>query len=177
MDPALKIDVAYNVSGPFLPPDQRELEEFYAWELEREQHVRFDNLYAFNNYALGRFANQLKREGKFDYYLDLLSENYNGAVVARMMCRSQVNVDYDGRLYDCEVNHVLGLPLDGPRNVRDLVDEPLGPRTIATLPRTPSATVAPPDAAAPAAAASWTSTASEGERVVCAHMRRLTTAS
>ena len=134
MDPALKIDVAYNVSGPFLPPDQRELEEFYAWELEREQHVRFDNLYAFNNYALGRFANQLKREGKFDYYLDLLSENYNGAVVARMMCRSQVNVDYDGRLYDCEVNHVLGLLLDGPRNVRDLVDEPLGPRTIATSP-------------------------------------------
>ena len=134
VDPALKIDVAYNVSGPFLPPDQRELEEFYAWELEREQHVRFDNLYAFNNYALGRFANQLKREGKFDYYLDLLSENYNGAVVARMMCRSQVNVDYDGRLYDCEVNHVLGLPLDGPRNVRDLVDEPLGPRTIATSP-------------------------------------------
>ena len=122
VDPALKIDVAYNVSGPFLPPDQREL------------HVRFDNLYAFNNYALGRFANQLKREGKFDYYLDLLSENYNGAVVARMMCRSQVNVDYDGRLYDCEVNHVLGLPLDGPRNVRDLVDEPLGPRTIATSP-------------------------------------------
>lgn len=134
VDPALKIDVAYNVSGPFLPPDQRELEEFYAWELEREQHVKFDNLYAFNNYALGRFANQLKHEGKFDYYLDLLSENYNGAVVARMMCRSQVNVDYDGRLYDCEVNHVLGLPLDGPRNVRDLVDEPLGPRTIATSP-------------------------------------------
>ena len=28
VDPALKIDVAYNVSGPFLPPDQRELEEF-----------------------------------------------------------------------------------------------------------------------------------------------------
>lgn len=134
VDPALKIDVAYNVSGPFLPPDQRELEEFYAWELEREQHVSFDNLYAFNNYALGRFANQLKHEGKFDYYLDLLSENYNAAVVARMMCRTQVNVDWDGGLYDCEVNHVLGLPLDGPRNVRDIVDEPLGVRTIATNP-------------------------------------------
>ena len=133
-DPDLKIDLAYNVSGPFLPPDQRELEEFYAFELEREQNVKFDNLFAFNNYALGRFANQLKYEGKFDYYLDLLSENYNAAVVARMMCRSQVNVDYDGRLYDCEVNHVLGLPLDGPQNVRDIAAEPLGVRTIATSP-------------------------------------------
>lgn len=133
-DPSLKIDVAYNVSGPFLPPDQRELEEFYASELEREQHVKFDNLFAFNNYALGRFANELKYEGKFDYYLNLLAENYNAAVVARMMCRSQVNVDYDGRLYDCEVNHVLGLPLDGPRNVRDIVDEPLDARTVATSP-------------------------------------------
>ena len=28
-DPRLKLDVAYNVSGPFLPPDQRELEEYY----------------------------------------------------------------------------------------------------------------------------------------------------
>lgn len=110
-DPRLKLDIAYNVSGPFLPPDQRELEEYYAYELEREQGIVFDNLYAFNNYALGRFAHYLKREGKFEYYLDLLADNYNGAVVARMMCRSQVNVDWDGTLYDCEVNHVLGLPI------------------------------------------------------------------
>lgn len=111
IDPSLKLDVAYNVSGPFLPPDQRELEEYYAFELEREQGVKFDNLYAFNNWALGRFATHLKSEQKFDYYLNLLSENYNAAVVAHMMCRSQINVDVDGRLYDCEVNHVLGLPI------------------------------------------------------------------
>lgn len=99
-DPALKLDLAYNVNGPFLPPDQRELEEYYAYELEREQGVKFNNLYAFNNYALGRFAALLKREGKFDYYLNLLSENYNAAVVARMMCRTQVNVDWDGSLME-----------------------------------------------------------------------------
>lgn len=99
-NPALKLDIAYNVNGPFLPPDQRELEEYYAYELEREQGVKFNNLYAFNNYALGRFAALLKREGKFDYYLNLLSENYNAAVVARMMCRTQVNVDWDGSLME-----------------------------------------------------------------------------
>lgn len=134
IEPDLKIDLAYNVSGPFLPPDQRELEEFYAHELEREQQVKFNSLYAFNNYALGRFANLLKREGKFDYYLDLLSENYNAAVVAHMMCRTQVNVDFDGRLYDCEVNHVLGLPIEGAKTIHDIAAEPMGIRTIATNP-------------------------------------------
>lgn len=133
-DPDFVIDLAYNVSGPFLPPDQHELEDFYAYELEREQQVQFNSLYAFNNYPLGRFAYQLKHEGKFEYYLGLLDENYNGAVVARMMCRSQVNVDYDGGLYDCEANHVLGLPLDGPRNVRDIARAPLQVRSIATSP-------------------------------------------
>lgn len=150
-DPELKLDLAYNVSGPFLPPDQHELEDYYAYELKREQGVVFDNLYAFNNYALGRFANQLKYEGKFDRCLKLLTDNYNGAVVARIMCRSQVNVDWDGRLYDCEANHVLGLPIrksalvdengsavegeeDRALTVRDLSTHPLPRRRIAVNP-------------------------------------------
>ncbi len=134
IDPELQIDLAYNVDGPFLPPDQRELEEFYAYQLRKSQGVEFNALYAFNNYPLGRFAHLLEAKGKTDYYLKLLADNYNGAVVAHMMCRTQVNVDWDGSLYDCEPCHVLGLPLDGPRNVRDIVDAPLLPRRIATNP-------------------------------------------
>ena len=134
IDPELQIDLVYNVDGPFLPPDQRELEEFYAYQLKKSQGVEFNALYAFNNYPLGRFAHLLEAKGKTDYYLQLLAENYNGAVVAHMMCRTQVNVDWDGGLYDCEANHVLGMRLDGPRNVRDIVDAPLPQRTIVTNP-------------------------------------------
>ncbi len=136
-DPRLVLDIAYNVIGPFLPPDQGELQEFYAYELGRSQRIRFNGLFAFNNWCLGRFAAKLMREHKFDYYLDLLSENYNSAVVARMMCRSQVNVDFDGRLYDCEVNHVLGLPItrDGRElTVHDISERPLGRREIIVSP-------------------------------------------
>ena len=50
------------------------------------------------------------------------------------MCRTQINVDYDGGLYDCEANHVLGLPIDGPKNIRDIVDTPLAQRRIAANP-------------------------------------------
>lgn len=133
-DPELALDLVYNVDGPYLPPDQRELEEFYAYQLKKTQGVRFDGLYALSNYALGRFGARLDRENKLDYYLKLLADNYNGAVVAHMMCRKQVDVDWDGRLYDCEANHVLGLPLEGALNVRDIVDAPLQPRRIRTNP-------------------------------------------
>lgn len=133
-DPELQIDLVYNVDGPFLPPDQRELEEFYAYQLKRSEGVAFNGLYAFNNYALGRFAALLEREGKMDYYLDLLAENYNASVVAHMMCRTQVNVDWDGRLYDCEVNHVLGLPIEGAPSIEDIRHEPLPTRAIRTNP-------------------------------------------
>lgn len=134
----LQIDLVYNVDGPFLPPDQRELEDLYKYELQQAEHVDFNGMYAFNNYCLGRFANRMKEQQKFDYYLKLLSDNYNGAVVASMMCRSQVNVDWDGGLYDCEVNHVLELPLcaeDGKKlTIADIVDEPLQTRAIRTSP-------------------------------------------
>ena len=133
-DPELQIDLVYNVDGPFLPPDQRELEEFYAYELKSSEGVDFNGLYAFNNYALGRFAAQLERAGKMDYYLDLLAENYNGSVVAHMMCRNQVNVDWDGRLYDCEANHVLGLPIEEAASIQDIRSAPLPTRTIRTNP-------------------------------------------
>ncbi len=138
-DPELQIDLVYNVDGPFLPPDQRELEEFYAYQLKKDQGVDFNALYAFNNFTLGRFAHQLDRAGKMDYYLKLLADNYNGAVVAHMMCRTQVNVDWDGRLYDCECNHVLELPIRDETGLRaltvhDIVDTPLAQRTVRTNP-------------------------------------------
>lgn len=136
--PELQIDLVYNVDGPFLPPDQRELEELYKYELQQAEGVDFNGMYAFNNYCLGRFATQMKAQHKFDYYLKLLADNYNGAVVASMMCRTMVNVDYDGGLYDCEVNHVLGLPITGEDgralNVRDIACQPLGQRSIRTSP-------------------------------------------
>lgn len=107
----LTLDLVYNVSGPFLPWPQNLLEDAYRVYLERDHGVCFDNLLAFNNYALGRFAHDLLDAGMLDDYLALLADNFNAMAVTRMMCLDQVNVDVDGRLYDCEVNHVLGLPI------------------------------------------------------------------
>lgn len=107
----LQLDLVYNVSGPFLPPPQDLLGDLYRAELKEREGIEFDELFAFNNYPLGRFAHDLLDANMFDTYLKLLVDNFNALAVQRMMCRDQVNVDVDGRLYDCEVNHVLGLPI------------------------------------------------------------------
>lgn len=133
----LVLDLVYNVAGPFLPWPQSLIEEAYRVRLEQDEHVRFDDLLAFNNYALGRFADDLLDSGTFEGYLSLLADNFNAMAVTRMMCLDQVNVDVDGRLYDCEVNHVLGLPLQiegRDATILDLANGQLPPRQIRTSP-------------------------------------------
>ena len=133
----LVLDLVFNVAGPFLPPPQYMIEEAYRVKLEQEQGIRFDNLLAFNNYAIGRFAEDLLDSGMFDRYLALLADNFNAMAITRMMCLDQVNVDYDGRLYDCEVNHVLGLTLqhDGrDATIFDMVNGQLPSSCVRTHP-------------------------------------------
>ncbi len=133
----LVLDLVFNVAGPFLPPPQDMIEEAYRVKLEQEQGIRFDSLLAFNNYALGRFAEDLLDSGMFDTYLALLADNFNAMAVTRMMCLDQINVDYDGRLYDCEVNHVLGLCLQcegRDATISDMASGQLPPRQVRTHP-------------------------------------------
>lgn len=136
-DPRLVLNLVYNVAGPFLPLPQDMIETAYHTVLERDQGVRFNHLFAFNNWALGRFAHDLLDAGMFDDYLALLADNFNAMAVTRMMCLNQVNADWDGRLYDCEVNHVLGLPLqiDGrDATILDMAEGQLPPRQVRTNP-------------------------------------------
>ena len=133
----LKLDLVYNVAGPFLPLPQDMIESIYHKVLERDQGVKFDHLFAFNNWACGRFAADLLDMGMFDDYLALLADNFNAMSITRLMCRDMVNVDYDGRLYDCEPNHVLGLPIqvDGrDAMVDDLLAGQLPTRQVRTNP-------------------------------------------
>lgn len=133
----LTLDLVYNVAGPFLPPPQELVEEAYKEVLAHDQGVSFNSLLAFNNFALGRFAADLCEAGMLEDYLKLLADNFNALAVTRMMCLDQINVDVDGRLYDCECNHVLDMPIqvDGhDATVADLAAGPLPERTVLTHP-------------------------------------------
>lgn len=131
------LNLVYNVSGPFLPPPQALLADAYRTKLSEGEGIEFNELFAFNNWPLGRFANDLTDSGLFDQYLTLLYNNFNAHAAGRIMCKDMINVDYDGRLYDCEVNHVLELPVQvngKDAYIEDFTDKPLPKRPIITNP-------------------------------------------
>ncbi|MEO8197258.1 MAG: arsenosugar biosynthesis radical SAM (seleno)protein ArsS [Thermoanaerobaculia bacterium] len=108
---ALGLDLVYNPLGPSLPPAQGELEHDYKRELGERFGIEFHRLLTITNMPIKRFAEQLARLGKTEAYQALLVAHFNPATVEGLMCRSQISVDWLGRLYDCDFNLMLDLPL------------------------------------------------------------------
>jgi len=71
--------------------------------------IVFHRLYTITNQPIARFAEDLRRQGKWDQYLELLAGSFNPAIVPGLMCRRTLSVDYRGELYDCDFNQMLGL--------------------------------------------------------------------
>jgi len=117
----LRLDLVYNPVGASLPPPQAELEEQYREELARNFGIVFDSLLTITNMPIARFANQLRTTGSHSAYMSLLVNHFNPATVDGLMCRSLVSVGWDGRLYDCDFNQMLEIPL-GDRAVSTIWD-------------------------------------------------------
>lgn len=136
VDKNLPLRLVYNPAGPFLPPNQEELEIDYRNHLRREYGVEFTDLITITNVPIKRFADDLKSENKFDDYLDTLYDNFNPQVLENIMCRTFLSVAYDGTLYDCDFNQALRLNLceeDGKKlNIKDLDSSALENRKIIT---------------------------------------------
>jgi radical SAM/Cys-rich protein len=110
-DSPLRLDLVYNPLGPSLPGAQQQLEADYKRELGQHFGIRFHRLLTITNMPIRRFADQLARLGRGEEYQALLERSFNPATVAGLMCRHQVSVDWNGRLYDCDFNLMLELPL------------------------------------------------------------------
>jgi radical SAM/Cys-rich protein len=107
----LRLDLVYNPIGASLPPPQAELEARYHGELAHNFGVVFDHLLTITNMPIARFANQLRTTGSDSAYMRLLVNHFNPATVDALMCRDLVSVGWDGRLYDCDFNQMLEIPL------------------------------------------------------------------
>ncbi len=107
----LRLDLVYNPIGASLPPPQAELEAQYRDELARNFGIVFDRLLTIANMPIARFANQLRTTGSHSAYMGLLVNHFNPATVDGLMCRSLMSVGWDGRLYDCDFNQMLEIPL------------------------------------------------------------------
>jgi radical SAM/Cys-rich protein len=116
----LLLDLVYNPVAPALPPPQGELEERYREELGGRFGISFHHLLTLTNMPIARFSADLARQGREEEYMSLLVNHFNPATVPGVMCRSLVSVGYDGRLYDCDFNQMLEIPLGaGSRTVWD----------------------------------------------------------
>jgi len=105
----LRLDLVYNPGGGFLPGPQAALETAYKEYLSEHFGITFNGLYTITNVPIGRFREDMEKRGKLEKYLDLLEKSFNAENVEKLMCRHMVNVDWQGRIYDCDFNQVLQL--------------------------------------------------------------------
>ncbi len=110
-DPRLPLSLVYNPQGPSLPPPQAALEADYRRTLEADFGIVFTRLLVLANMPIARFGSTLISKGQFRDYMATLRGAHQAANLERVMCRSLVSVDWQGYLYDCDFNQMLGMPL------------------------------------------------------------------
>lgn len=133
-DPSLRLNLVYNPVGPRLPPPQEGLAADYRRELGERFGLVFNELWTITNMPIRRWRDQLQRQEKLTDYMQLLVGAFNPATVDGLMCRHQIHIDSQGRLYDCDFNHALKLPatLNASRRLWDVTLEQIASRRIAT---------------------------------------------
>ena len=119
-DENLPLNLVYNPGGAYLPPNQNELEKEYKARLKTDFGIEFTHLFVITNNPIGRFGEFLKRTNNFDRYMKRLYDSFNPATLEVMMCRFQLSVGWDGKLYDCDFNQPLNLTINGVQNISDL---------------------------------------------------------
>jgi radical SAM/Cys-rich protein len=130
----LPLNLVYNPLGSKLPPPQAELESDYRQELRERFGLEFTGLYTITNQPIARFAEDLRAQGKWDEYLQLLADSFNPGTIDSLMCRSTLSVGWRGEVYDCDFNQMLGLQLRNgrPLSLWDFTPADLEDRAILT---------------------------------------------
>jgi radical SAM/Cys-rich protein len=118
-DPALGLDLVYNPpipkDEPFrLTPSQQGLEQAYKTYLAEHFNIAFNHLLTITNLPIGRTRFQLEHRGLLVPYLQFLAAHHNPTTVPALMCRSELSVDYEGRVYDCDFNQMTGVAAETP---------------------------------------------------------------
>jgi radical SAM/Cys-rich protein len=128
----LLIDIVHNPVGAYLPGPQAALEHEYRERLLAEQGVHFNKLFRLTNLPVGRYLDYLIESGNFEDYLSDLCHSFNPAAVKNVMCLTTLSVGWDGSLYDCDFNQMLGLTVNhgAPSNIMNFDMDKLKNREI-----------------------------------------------
>jgi radical SAM/Cys-rich protein len=105
------LDLVTNPAGAFLPACQTALERDWKREMRRRHGVAFNRLLTITNMPVSRYLEFLHDRGQLEPYMNKLSAAFNPQTVEGLMCRRMLSVGWDGRLYDCDFNQMLDMPL------------------------------------------------------------------
>jgi len=105
----LTLNLVYNPSGAFLPPNQDGLEKQFKRKLKKDFDIEFNSLFAITNIPISRYLNYLVASENFMGYMEKLANSYNPVAAEGVMCRNTISVGWDGYLYDCDFNQMLEL--------------------------------------------------------------------
>ena len=133
-DSGLTLGLVYNPQGATLPPSQQALEPDYKKILMERYGISFTQLYTLANMPVGRFGSTLISKGEMGGYLTLLRDAHHDANLESVMCRSLLSIDWQGYVYDCDFNQMLGLAMrvnGSPRtHLSELMDVDVEGRAI-----------------------------------------------
>ena len=132
----LQLVLVYNPVGATIAPVEGELEPDYRKYLREQFGIEFHRLACITNLPITRFRKFLDANGGLEAYQRLLLESFNPDTVGGLMCRDTLNVGWEGDLFDCDFNQMVGLDLGGEkaRFLWDIEPENLAGSRIATGP-------------------------------------------
>ncbi len=128
---SLRLDLVYNPSGAFLPADQDAMERDFKKALKEDFDIDFHNLFAITNLPISRFLDYLIASENYEDYMYALVDAFNPAAVENVMCTNTISVSWDGWLYDCDFNQMLGLKVASKvKHIKDYNEDILNDRNI-----------------------------------------------
>ena len=108
----LVLNLVHNPSGAYLPGLQNSLENHYRQALREKHGIVFNHLFCITNMPIGRYLSYLQRTDNYEDYMTALVNAFNPATLDSVMCKSTLSVGWDGRLYDCDFNQMLGMTVN-----------------------------------------------------------------
>lgn len=130
----LILNLVYNPQGPVLPPSQEELEKLYKEELFNRYGIEFNQLFTLCNMPIQRFGSTLISKNQLSDYMMLLKESYRNVNLENIMCRHLISIDWQGNVYDCDFNQMLGLNMQDSEkkvHISELINTNVDGNTIA----------------------------------------------
>ncbi|MGZ0076184.1 arsenosugar biosynthesis radical SAM (seleno)protein ArsS [Methylomonas sp. YC3] len=122
-DSGLELNLVFNPQEAVLPPDQHNLERAYKQHLQQHYGIFFNRLFAIANMPIQRFGSTLVSLGCFESYLALLKDSFRADNLENLMCLNTLSIDWQGYVYDCDFNQMLGLPLGAAANPQTHISE------------------------------------------------------